>query len=117
MTWASRLLPACQELADLLTAAGVPATLNKDRLETPGAWITPGKARGARTLAGGGVVEVSVLLVVPAAKEAEALKGLGRLLELALTVIDPDGAVDTSIVLPHNNNALPAFRLPVNLDL
>lgn len=116
MSWADRIVPACQELADLLTAAGVPATLDRADLRVPGAWVTPGLAR-PRTLAGAGQVDVSVLLVSKAAGDQVSLSVLADLLSKALTVIDPDEDVDTSVVLPHNNNALPAFRLVVALDL
>ena len=114
--WATRLVPACQELADTLTAAGVPATLDRSRLKLPGAWITPGTAR-AHTLAGRGRARADVLLVVAQSNDLESLTALGGLLATALTVLTPDGDVDTSVVLPIGNNALPAFRLPVNLYL
>lgn len=116
MTYAARLVPALQELADVLTAAGVPATLDRTRLPVPGAWVTPGTAK-VRTLSGAGRVRASVLLVAPASGDLEALETLAGLLDLALTVVTPDADVDTSVVLPHNNNALPAFRLAVDLNL
>lgn len=116
MSWAARIVPACQELADVLTAAGVPATLDRARLAVPGAWVTPGKAHQL-TLAGGGRVAASVLLVTSAASDLEALESLAGLLDKALAVVTPDEDVDTSVVLPVRNNPLPAFRLVVNLKL
>lgn len=115
MSWAADLLPACQRLADLLTAAGVPATLNRAALQVPGAWIRPDRAN--RAALRGGTVRANVLLVVPQQGDQESLEDLVQLLDKALAVIDPDEDVETDVLLPHNNNALPAFRLVVDLDL
>lgn len=121
MSWAAGIVPACQSLADRLTAAGVPATLSRGALRTPGAWVRPDLATVVHaTLAGDAYgLRASVLLVAPdaGAKDKEALTDLVGLLEKALTVLDPDDDVDTSVVLPHNGNMLPAFRLVVDLDL
>lgn len=116
MTWAARIVPACQDLADRLTAAGVPATVDRRRLEVPGAWVTPETARPL-TLAGTGRCRVSVLLVAPMGGDLEALGVLAGLLEKTLTVVRPDDEVDTAVLFPHNNNPHPAFRLPVDLTL
>lgn len=130
---ASRLVPACQELADALTAAGVPATLNRADLQVGagngrrgGAWVRPDSFSTGQTLAGGGTARVSVLLVAPAAKDKEALQDLAALLELALPVLTELGTlvpaaededVDTTVLLNVRNNNLPAFRLAADLDL
>jgi hypothetical protein len=116
MSYATSLVPACQHLADVLTAAGVPASLDRSSLQIPGAWITPGTARQL-TLSGAGRARVSVLLVVPATGDLEALEALSVLLDKALTVVTPDEDVDTSVLLPIRNNPLPAFRLAVDLTL
>jgi hypothetical protein len=116
MSYADRIVPACQGLADALTAAGVPATLSRGALRVPGAWVRPDSTT-AVNLAGDGRARVSVLLVAPQAGDAEALTDLCGLLDAALTVIDPDDDVDTSVVLPIGNNPLPAFRLVVDLEL
>lgn len=116
MSWARNIVPACQELADLLTAAGVPATLDRAKLNLPGAWVTPGKGRQL-TLAGAGRLSASVLLVTNAESDLEQLEALADLLDQALTVVTPDEDVDTSVVLPIRGNPLPAFRLVVNLKL
>jgi hypothetical protein len=115
MSYAGRLVPACRELAVLLTEAGVPATLDRKGLQVPGAWVRPDSA-GPYTL-GAARARASVILVAPQAGDSEALEDLCGLLDAALTVIDPEEDVDTSVVLPHNGNALPAFRLVVDLDL
>jgi hypothetical protein len=116
VTYAARLVQALEELAQRLTDAGVRATVDRARLSVPGAWIMPMTAREER-LDRGGMVRVSVLLVAPQSSDLEALKTLCGLLDLALEVIDPDEDVDTSVVLPVNDNPLPAFRLVVDLNV
>lgn len=111
------LVAACRNLAALLKTAGVPASLDRDRLQVPGAWVRPDTVSGPVNLAGESTARVSVLLVAPASGDAEALADLCRLLDKALTVITPDEDVDTSVALPLRGNTLPAFRLVVDLDL
>jgi hypothetical protein len=117
MTYAADLVPALEGLRDLLIAAGVRASLDRATLPVPGAWVRPDSTAGY-SLAGDGRARVSVLLVCPQNnKDSESLRDLTRLLDKALTVIDPDDDVDTSVVLPVGQNNLPAFRLVVDLDL
>lgn len=116
MSWASRIVPACKDLRDRLAAAGVPASLDRSSLQIPGAWVTP--ANGATlTLGGVGRLRVEVLLVVQQSGDLESLTALSGLLDKVLTVVTPDGVVDTSVLFPHNNNLHPAFRVPVDLKL
>jgi hypothetical protein len=109
----------CQDLVNDLKAAGVRASLSRGSLEVPGAWVRPDAMTGRATLAGWAPdkVRVSVILVAPQAGDLEALTDLEALLAATLTVIDPDEDVDTTVVLPHRNNPLPAFRVVVDLDL
>ncbi len=116
MSWATSLVPACQSLAALLTQAGVPASLNRADVRVPGAWFAPETA-GQVTLSGAGRARVAVYLVTQPAGDLEVLKDLTAQLEAALTVIDPDEDVDTSVVINIRRNTVPAFRLLVDLDL
>lgn len=116
MSYATKLLDECKALAEALTTAGLPTTLSRTKLRVPGAWLRPDSC-GPRTLSGAGEARVSLLLVTQPAGDEEALKDLAGQLELALSVVDPVEDVDTSVVLPHNNNMLPAFRLQLDLDL
>lgn len=116
MSYAAALVPALRNLAGLLTAAGVPAGLDRSTMTVPGAWVTPATARQV-TLSGAGRARAHVLLVTTAGNDSEALEGLSGLLDRALTVISPDEDVDTSVVLSVRNNSLPAFRLAVDLTL
>lgn len=115
MSWAASLIPACEALVAELEGAGLRATLDRTKLPVPGAWVRPDTA-GRLTLRGGRA-RCSVLLVCQPAGDVEVLADLVELLEKALQVIEPDEDVDTSVVLPHNGNALPAFRVVVDLEL
>lgn len=118
-SYAVRLVPALKDLCRVLTAAGVAASLDRATMKVPGAWVHPDTV-APYTLAadhGPARTRVSVLLVAPASGDGEALADLCRLLDKALTVLDPDDDVDTSVVLPVRNNPLPAFRLVVDVEL
>jgi hypothetical protein len=118
-TYATRLIPACKALAAELTAAGVPATLSRETLRVPGAWVRPDTIN-AYTLQGDegpARARISVILVAPAANDAEALGDLVGLLDKTLGVIDPDDDVDTSVLLPLRGNNLPAFRVVTDLEV
>jgi len=122
MSYADRIVPALEELADLLTTAGVPAATDRARLQLPGAWVTSSSI-GEVTLAGSATLRASVFLVAPAAGDWEPVRVLSGLLAKALTVIDPDedpatdALIDTSVILNVRSNPLPAFRLAVDLPL
>jgi hypothetical protein len=120
MTVADRLVPALQGLADLLTAAGVPASLDRAKVNPRGAWITA-ETIGVTQLDGSGVLRAHVFLVAPTgADDLTKLTILAGLLSKALTVLTPDEDVDTSytVSLPHTPSAaFPAFRLVTDIDL
>lgn len=119
MTYATRLVPALKALCSELAAAGVPASMDRATMRVPGAWVRPDTAH-AFTLAGpdgSARARVSVLLVAPTAGDAEALADLCRLLDRALTVLNPDDDVDTSVILPVRSNNHPAFRVVVDLEI
>lgn len=115
-TYRTRIVTTLQGLCDSLTAAGVPASQDRARMQIPGAWVTPASI-GHWTLDGAGVITAAVLLVVPAAGDVESLEALAGLLDKTLAVLTPDEDVDTSVVLNVRNNSHPAFRLAVLIDL
>jgi hypothetical protein len=123
MSAAAGLVPALEQLAATLTDAGVRASVDRNKVNAPGAWITPATL-DVTTLAGGGEVRVHVYLIAPTSlDDLGVLRTLGGLLEVAL---DPDFGglapvepVDCSVglQLPHTSTTFPAFRLTVDLDL
>lgn len=116
MSYAASIVPALQALQEVLATAGVPSSLDRAKLPVPGAWITPATVSQVN-LAGDGLLVAHVLLVAQESGEAEALGTLTGLLGRLLEVIDPDGDVDTSVVLTRPNaSPLPAFRVPVSLE-
>jgi hypothetical protein len=110
------LVTACTELVGLLDGAGIPADLERSRVHTPGAWVTPTQITEF-TLSGGGVAEVDVVLVVAATGETNELTALSGLLTQLLDVpgIDVAGPVDTQYALVLTGGPLPAWRVPVTL--
>lgn len=113
----TRLLVACDELVAALTAAGVPASLNRAQVNTPGAWVVP-QTVDITTLSGGGSVTVDVVLVAGDTGDRNALLALDGLLDKVLSLDLPFTApVDTSYALVLTGPPLPAFRVPVALDL
>jgi hypothetical protein len=100
----------------------VPAAVDAEDVQVPGAWVTA-RELGRPTLAGSWEVTVHVWLVTSEATDSEALQVLEQLLDGALEVI----AVDTTngdtiqlaatLVLPHTGTPLPAFQITTTLDL
>jgi len=116
-SYADRIVPTLEDLAALLTSAGVRAGLERSQLEVPGAWVTPASV-GDYTLDGEAhTITTAVLLVAPAGGDLAPLKVLTGLLAKAETVISPDEDVDTSVVLNVRNTPLPAFRLTVVIPI
>jgi hypothetical protein len=114
-----RLLTACTGLAAELTAAGVPASVERAKVRTPGAWISP-QTRDVTRLDGSGTAQVDVILVVGDHGEATALAALDDLLDKVLGISPPLAVtepVDTAYALTLTASPLPAFRVPVELDL
>lgn len=116
--YAGRLVPALKGLAQHLTTAGLPTSLDRQTMRVPGAWLRPDSVT-ATSLAGDkgpARARCSLLLACPTQGDAEALADLSRLLAKALDVITPDEDVDTSVLLTIRSNTHPAFRLVVDLD-
>lgn len=113
----SDLVVALDMLVAGLGVAGVPASVNRAQVETPGAWVVPTTLE-ITTLAGGGAVAVDIVLVVGDTGDRSALERLDalfdkvRTLDLAFT-----GPVDTSYALVLSGPPLPAWRVPVTLDI
>lgn len=103
---------AVQTVRDALASAGIRSHVDPKRVAIPGAWINPREIRGT-TLDGAMNVVLDVHLVVPDQAAGSALTQLDALLGRALTVIEPDGAIETAEVLQTDKYALPCFTVPV----
>jgi hypothetical protein len=113
----ARLLAACDELATRLAAAGVPATLDRDTVQLPGAWLVPATL-DLTTLGGDGTARVDVVLVAGLHDNRAVLTALAGLLDQCLAaLVVPAEPVDTSWAVALREQTFPAWRLPVDLDI
>jgi len=118
-----RLLAAAAGLVADMKACDPPvtATLERDQVHPPGVWVTP-QTVDILTLSGGAVARFHLHLVVPASGDAVSHKQLAELLD---RLTDPDGPcafvpaepVDTGWALVVRENALPAYRLAIDVDI
>ena len=109
------LLAACTDLVAALDGGGIAADLERSKVPTPGAWVTPAQITEL-SLGGGGVATVDVVLVVAATGEANELAALSGLLTQLLTLdVAITGPIDTQYALVLTGGPLPAWRVPVTL--
>ncbi|MFJ2370877.1 hypothetical protein [Microbacterium sp. NPDC087665] len=111
------ILAPLEDLAQQLREAGLSAGVDPTKLNPPCAWVHCDRFE-VDTLAGGGTLHAQIDLTVPSWKLSRAMAELGEMLDLALSVVTPDGQVqlDTGIEL-ENKTILPGFRIPVNLEI
>lgn len=113
-----QVLAELEALAEALTAVGVPASVEPSEVQVPGAWVT---ARTAviETLAGGGTLHAYVYLIAPDNGIRQSHEELGRLLaRMPDTWVAGELSLNEGVALPANpNTPLPAYRVPVDLDL
>lgn len=123
MDLAERIVPGLQGLAEELTAAGVPTSLERTRVNPPGAWLT---AQGITSvyLDGSGTIRAHLFLIGRASQgDVATLTALSGLLQKALPVVSLADDVDNldmsyQVALPHTpETTFPAFRLLVDIDL
>lgn len=106
---------ALQQLAELITSAGVPANVDPGLVNAPGAWVHAETCE-RDTLGGGWLVRAHVELVTPDYDLPTALATLDTLLAKVLTVATPDDAVklDAGLALA-DGSLLPAWTVPIDL--
>jgi hypothetical protein len=105
-----------QYATELLQGAGLTAGPDTDKLNPPCAWIAPDAMRTAR-LDGSGELDVSIYLIAQDLGYAVALEQLQGMLDQALTVIAPDGEVDLAAGVQTSAGVLPAFKIPLTLEV
>lgn len=109
--------PALDALATRFDAAGITASLDPQEVPVPGVWLAVQSiAPVTRCLSD---ITVGVHLVTLDSGAPTALAELGDLLAVALTVVHPDEAVDTTtpVVLPHDPTPLPAATFTTTVEL
>jgi hypothetical protein len=107
-----------RDLVGRLKEAGISASFDAGEVDVPGVWLASQNVN-VQTLDGGATHLVWAYLLAPDNGVDDAHAGLRKLLDEVLEVIDPDGPVTTneSVILPDNPTPLPAYRLPVELDV
>lgn len=121
MDLGARMVTACRALAVDLTEAGVPADVERAKVNPGGAWVVP-VSLDLTTLGGGGTCRAHVVLVAPDNGDLASHMLLAGLLDKCLSPpvgLVPADEIDTGwiVVLPHSQTPYPAYRLPVDLDL
>jgi hypothetical protein len=105
-----------------LASVGIPAAINPEDVQVPGAWVSA-RDLTYSTLSGGRAVTVRVWLVLADTDDATALDGLEQLLDGAQEALDIDTTTEPvqlagTLVLPHTpGQPLPAFQFTTTLDL
>jgi hypothetical protein len=113
------VVAALQDLADQLTAAGVPSAVDPRAVNPPGARVEP-QIRGHQLLAGAQTVRVRVSLVAPDIGVLDELKILDDLYAKSLTVFTPNtglASVYGQTQLPDRQTPYPALHLYLDVDV
>jgi hypothetical protein len=103
-----------QDVADLLTAAGLPTSTNPEDVNLPGGWVTM-EEFSTRNLAGDIRVTAVVYLIAENTDHRRAMEQLAAAYNLARTVLTPDGPVRAQgVILPSApTEPMPALRIPL----
>lgn len=104
-------------LVAALNTAEVRATVDPSDLNVPGAWVTVEGIQAAN-LAGSVTLLCAIYLVAPDQDYQRAMDALAEMYNKTVPgVLTPDGpVVPQGIILPDTTTALPALRVPVNLQ-
>ncbi|HXG71271.1 MAG TPA: hypothetical protein VNJ04_11765 [Gemmatimonadaceae bacterium] len=108
---------ALDALVAVLLGAGIAAGCDPAKLNPPCAWVHADQFT-IDNLDGSGTLGAFVDLAVPAWAYPQAMAALTDLLGRALSVITPDGPVELDRAIDlTGGKTLPAFRIPLDLDL
>lgn len=105
-------------LVDALDGVGITASAEAQDVPVPGSWLACRQLEKINRCLY--ALTVDVYLIVPDAGPLVALDNLGTMLTSALSVLPaPAYAVDlaAAVILPHDGTPLPAFRIPITLDI
>lgn len=108
------MIDALNELAQLLTTAGVPASIDPAKVQAPGAWIEADTLKPI-TLDGRHELNVNIHLIVQDHGTTASLEQLEQLLTIALAIVDPRSPVQLDGYVATRDGKLPAFTIPTTL--
>lgn len=105
-----------EELARLLTAAGLPSSVDASDLNLPGGWVTL-ESFTSRGMGGDIRLTAVVYLIVPDTDPSRAMPQLAAAYNQLRAVMSPDGpVVAQGVILPSApTEPMPALRVPVHL--
>lgn len=114
------LSEALQDVATLLSDAGVAAVVDATDLNLPGAWVTPGEISYGTLAAGKFSFDMNIYLIVGDLPPALAIDALGGMLVLAGTALSAqlDATPVTLTLANQSAGALPGllFTLATEVD-
>jgi hypothetical protein len=111
-----RITEALQSVVGALQGSGLTTDTDTDKLQPPCAWVKPDKIR-QEYLAGGGELDLSIYLIVPALGYATEIEQLQQLLAQALQAVTPDGEITLDEGVQTSAGVLPAFKIPLTVKV
>lgn len=109
---------AARELAEALTAAGVPTGLDPRNLNPPCGYLVPGLVDYDRLGAGALTVEWELYLLAPDTEPVRALDALTELLDTLAAVVAPGEVQPVTLqLMNHSAGGLPAFLVTLTTEI
>lgn len=113
--------PQLDHIVTVTEHAGIPATLEPQRITPPGAWIC-GRRLDTQNFPGYFATVADIYLITRDTGIIQAIDTLDTMLEKVIDVIQDndrleivDSALDESVTLPHGAAPLPAYRLTIQV--
>lgn len=107
-----------QDIADMVTAAGVQAAVDPRNLNLPGAWVTPGLVSFDVLDEDTAFMRFDVYLVAPDHGAVHSLNSLGDMLAKIRPALQVGEAQPVMVNLPnHGADALPALLISIDAQL
>jgi len=107
-----------QDIANMVTNAGVPAAVDPRNLNLPGAWVTPGLVSFDVLDADTAFMRFEVYLVAPDHGAVASLNNLGDMLAKVRQAIPVGEAQPVMVNLPnHGADAMPALLISIDAQL
>lgn len=109
---------ALNDIAELVTAAGVPAAVDARNLSLPGAWVNPGTVSFDTLDADKAAMRFDVYLVAPDHGAIHSLNELGRMLSQLRDQLPVGEAQPVMVNLPnHGADPMPALLITIDAEL